>query len=73
MKKTIIGLSITGLLLAGGYGTTVFAADAETSADNEELSWNFKSKLFDHLGKGFTNDSESILQKAEELGIKTEG
>ncbi|MDM5224709.1 hypothetical protein QUF73_00620 [Cytobacillus sp. NJ13] len=37
MKKTIIGFSLAGLLLAGGYATTSFAADTEASAEKKEM------------------------------------
>ncbi len=53
MKKTIIGFSLAGLLLAGGYATTSFAADTEAYAEKGELSWKFKSRGFGHHGRGY--------------------
>lgn len=52
MKKTIIGFSLAGLLLAGGDATTSFAADTETSAEKGELSWNLKTRGLDIMAGG---------------------
>jgi hypothetical protein len=47
MKKTVAGLVMAGVLMAGGYATTSFATNGETSAETgKSLNWNFKGQIW---------------------------
>jgi hypothetical protein len=70
MKKSIIGLTVAGALLLGGYATSTFANSTDTT-ENKVVDF-IKGKGFG-FGKFFKGNSEDLLAQAKDLGIETSG
>jgi hypothetical protein len=73
MKKSVLGFTVAGVLLLGGFATTTLANDETTSSTStkvESIMKGFKGRIgFGHKGM----DSEELLAQAKDLGIETSG
>ena len=72
MKKSVLGFTIAGALLIGGYATTSLANDDTTASSSVSSKLSFIGKGFGHKGF-FGGNSEELIAKAKDLGISTTG
>src|SRR5574342_983034 len=72
MKKSVLGFTIAGALLLGGYATTSLANDDTTTGSTVGSKLSFMGKGFGHKGF-FGGTSEELIAKAKDLGISTSG
>jgi hypothetical protein len=75
MKKSVLGFTIAGMLVAGGYATTSLAANDENAnpVPHAKNSLDMTGKAHGHHKGAFIGDPEKLIAKAKELGISTTG